>query len=88
MLATSAIIRRVSGRQRGLDPDTLDPMAADLWNEHVAKSYDATSAPMFAADVVNPTVDFLARLRAGAARWSSPSAPAAWPSRCRAAASR
>jgi SAM-dependent methyltransferase len=36
----------------------------DVWNEQVAQNYDASSAPMYAPEVLGPTVDFLAR-RAG-----------------------
>ena len=39
-------------------------MDADVWNEQVAQGYDASSAHMYAPEVLGPTVDFLAR-RAG-----------------------
>ena len=35
-------------------------MATDVWNERVAQGYDASSAPMYAPEVLGPTVDFLA----------------------------
>jgi SAM-dependent methyltransferase len=41
-----------------------EEMDADVWNEHVARGYDDASAHMYAADVLGPAVDFLAR-RAG-----------------------
>lgn len=34
----------------------------DLWNERVARDYEYASADMFAAEVLDPTVDFLAGL--------------------------
>lgn len=37
-------------------------MADDIWTEDIARRYDATSADMFAPEVLGPTVDFLARL--------------------------
>jgi predicted TPR repeat methyltransferase len=39
-------------------------METDVWNEQVAQGFDASSAPMYAPEVLGPTVDFLAR-RAG-----------------------
>jgi SAM-dependent methyltransferase len=39
-------------------------MEAEVWDEQVAQDYDASSAHMFAPEVLGPTVDFLAR-RAG-----------------------
>ena len=39
-------------------------MGTDMWNQQVAQGYDATSARMYAPEVLGPTVDFLAR-RAG-----------------------
>jgi SAM-dependent methyltransferase len=39
-------------------------MGTEVWNEQVAQSYDASSAHMYAPEVLGPTVDFLAR-RAG-----------------------
>jgi hypothetical protein len=39
-------------------------MGTDVWNQQVAQSYDASSAHMYAPEVLGPTVDFLAR-RAG-----------------------
>lgn len=35
---------------------------SDLWDEEAAQRYDALSAEMFAPDVLDPAVDFLARL--------------------------
>ncbi|MDT0265818.1 class I SAM-dependent methyltransferase [Streptomyces sp. DSM 44915] len=40
-------------------------MAADVWNEQVARGYDAASASMYEPAVLEPAVDFLAR-QAGA----------------------
>jgi SAM-dependent methyltransferase len=39
-------------------------MGTDVWNEQVAQGYDASSAHMYAPEVLDPTVDFLAQ-RAG-----------------------
>jgi SAM-dependent methyltransferase len=39
-------------------------MGSEVWNEQVAQGYDASSAHMYAPEVLGPTVDFLAR-RAG-----------------------
>jgi hypothetical protein len=39
-------------------------METDVWNEQVAQGYDASSPSMYAPDVLNPTVNFLAQ-RAG-----------------------
>lgn len=39
--------------------------SSDLWDEETARRYDATSAAMFAPDVLDPTVDFLHRLAGG-----------------------
>jgi SAM-dependent methyltransferase len=39
-------------------------MESDVWNEQVAQDYDASSAHMYAPEVLGPTVDFLAQ-RAG-----------------------
>lgn len=36
--------------------------SSDLWDEAAAQRYDEASAEMFAAEVVEPAVDFLARL--------------------------
>jgi SAM-dependent methyltransferase len=36
--------------------------SSDVWNEETARRYDETSAEKFAPEVLNPTVDFLARL--------------------------
>lgn len=36
--------------------------SSDVWGEHTAEHYDATSAEMFAPEVLDPTVGFLARL--------------------------
>ncbi|HKE66783.1 MAG TPA: class I SAM-dependent methyltransferase, partial [Micromonosporaceae bacterium] len=36
--------------------------SSDLWDEETAERYDDTSADMFAPDVLDPAVDFLARL--------------------------
>ncbi len=37
-------------------------VSSDLWDEQTARSYDESSAFMFAPEVVDPAVDFLARL--------------------------
>jgi SAM-dependent methyltransferase len=39
-------------------------METDVWNQHEAQSYDASSAHMYAPEILGPTVDFLAQ-RAG-----------------------
>lgn len=39
-------------------------METDVWNEQVAQGYDASSPAMYAPDVLDPTVNFLAQ-RAG-----------------------
>ena len=39
-------------------------MESDVWNEQVAQDYDASSAHMYAPEVLGPTVNFLAQ-RAG-----------------------
>jgi SAM-dependent methyltransferase len=39
-------------------------MGTDVWNQPAAQSYDASSAHMYAPEVLGPTVDFLAQ-RAG-----------------------
>src|SRR5687768_7898084 len=39
-------------------------METDVWTQQVAQGYDAASAPMYAPEVLGPTVDFLAE-RAG-----------------------
>jgi SAM-dependent methyltransferase len=36
--------------------------SSEVWDEETAERYDATSAEMFAPHVLNPAVDFLARL--------------------------
>ena len=36
--------------------------SSDVWDEATAAGYDRTSAHMFAADVLDPAVDFLAAL--------------------------
>lgn len=36
--------------------------SSEVWNEETAGRYDSTSAEMFAPDVLDPAVDFLARL--------------------------
>jgi SAM-dependent methyltransferase len=36
--------------------------SSELWDEETAERYDSTSAEMFAPDVLDPAVDFLARL--------------------------
>ena len=36
--------------------------SSDLWDEETARRYDATSTAMFAPEVLDPTVEFLARL--------------------------
>ena len=36
--------------------------SSEVWDAETAERYDATSAEMFAPDVLGPTVDFLARL--------------------------
>ncbi len=36
--------------------------SSDLWDEQTARRYDRASGAMFAADVLDPAVDFLARL--------------------------
>jgi SAM-dependent methyltransferase len=36
--------------------------SSDLWDEHTAERYDASSAEMFAPHVLDPAVEFLARL--------------------------
>ncbi len=44
---------------------------SDLWDEDTAERYDEQSAEMFAPDVLDPAVDFLARLAgSGRAPWS------------------
>ena len=42
-------------------------VSSDLWDEETAASYDRDAAEMFSAEVVDPTVEFLARL-AGSGR--------------------
>lgn len=44
-----------------LDADDLDP---HVWGADVARSYDRSSAGMFAPEVVGPTVEFLRRIAA------------------------
>jgi SAM-dependent methyltransferase len=46
----------------GWQPAAL--MESDVWNERAAQDYDASSAHMYAPEVLGPTVDFVAR-RAG-----------------------
>jgi hypothetical protein len=36
--------------------------SSEVWDEETAERYDATSAEKFAPEVLDPTVDFLARL--------------------------
>ncbi len=36
--------------------------SSDVWDEEAAKRYDATSAEMFAPEILDPTVEFLANL--------------------------
>jgi SAM-dependent methyltransferase len=50
--------------QQCADVTASDLVDTEVWNEQVAQGYDESSAHMYASDVLNPAVDFLAR-RAG-----------------------
>jgi SAM-dependent methyltransferase len=50
---------------RGLGRDTLRPMPENRFVGDVARTYDRTSAHMFASDVLDPAVDCLASLAGG-----------------------
>ncbi len=51
-----AVARRVTGC------DAVAVTSSDLWDAETAERYDGSSAFMFAPDVLDPTVDFLAEL--------------------------
>jgi hypothetical protein len=53
----------------------------DIWDTETAESYDTLDTEMFAPEVLGPTVAGSPSSPVPAGRWSSPSAPAASPSR-------
>ena len=52
--------------------------SSDLWDAETAEHYDESSAFMFAPDVLEPVVGFLADWQATVPRWSSRSVLGGW----------